>query len=107
MTPEQQQALYEANVLKIAEEMARDVFVRTAVKRIYIQGWEGINENIRKELIADCIPAARIALKHMAEEYIQGAGCRAPDNICSDEFNYLVNYHLQSRGLVPAKANRK
>ena len=106
MTPQEQaQARYEAKVREIAEEMAREEDTRI----MGFDRWGSLhtsNPGYKRQLMEMYIPAARIAVKHMAEEYkaaydyfydfvydITGDGGVGPD----------FTEGLQSRGLVPAK----
>lgn len=95
MTPSEQQALYEANVLKIAEEMAR--------------AYQEDNVGLEAYYIPESFyMAARIALKHMAEAFKDAhyaawttrAFYDAPaEGARVETLKYLIEQH----GLVPAK----
>lgn len=91
---------YEQRVREIAEEMANKM-------------WPGLNFEgdlirSRKNAIDHFIPAARIAVKHMAEEYINGYmsnfhGENYDENPEEDKLIWESNarWEAKERGLIP------
>lgn len=95
MTPQEEQARHEAKIRQIAEEMAREH--RRLCSENYEQSFDEMPPNIQKVAIEARMYAARIAVKHMAEEL------RLFMEIYTGADDAAVMEYLQSRGLVPAK----
>ncbi|PUZ25035.1 hypothetical protein DCC81_12030 [Chitinophaga parva] len=90
---------YEQRLHALAEEMAAGAFERAIQEGVFeMEPWEGFN--YRNNWITTHLPFARIAMKHMAEEW-------------KSAYNYFYNFidepgvgpdfteGLQERGLVP------
>lgn len=100
MIPHEAQARYEANVRKIAEEMARETFKGVWRPPNAIPEWESLvwESLVIADYIRDYLPLARIAVKHMAEEVV---------TLMTGKFLWsTIQTYLQERGLVPVKTEQ-